>query len=167
MPKIIDNLAQRLTEEARRQVNEVGYSALNIRTVAKNCGVGVGTVYNYFPSKEALAASFLAEDWMQSLSRLHTAAQSGQIDAVMEAIYCELREFMQINNDIFRSASESLPGTPRRYHAMLRSQLSGILRPMCQDDFTADFAAEALLTWTVENKTFTEISSILKKVLAQ
>ena len=53
MPKIIENLDQRLKEEARRQIRESGYSAMTIRSVAAACGVGVGTVYNYYPSKEA------------------------------------------------------------------------------------------------------------------
>ena len=53
MPKIIENLPERLAEEARRQIEESGFSAMTIRSVAAGCGVGVGTVYNYFPSKEA------------------------------------------------------------------------------------------------------------------
>ena len=53
MPKIIENLESRLIEEAQKQIEEAGYSAVTIRSVAKACGVGVGTVYNYFPSKEA------------------------------------------------------------------------------------------------------------------
>ena len=63
MPKIIENLPEKLAEEARRQITESGYSAMTIRSVAKACGVGVGTVYNYYPSKDALVAQFMLEDW--------------------------------------------------------------------------------------------------------
>ena len=165
MPKILDDPIPKLTEEARRQIRELGYSALNIRTVARNCGVGIGTVYNYFPSKEALVASVLAEEWIQNLSRMRMAARSGQAEAVLKVIYEELQDFAQKNRDIFCAAAESLPGIPRKYHAVLRSQLSEILKPLCQKDFTADFAAEALLTWTMEEKSFPEIFALLKKVL--
>ena len=51
MPKIIENIREKLLEEARRQVMEEGYEAMTIRSVAGACGVGVGTVYNYFSSK--------------------------------------------------------------------------------------------------------------------
>ena len=64
MPKIIENIREKLLEEAKRQVSESGYSSMTIRSVATACGVGTGTVYNYFPSKDMLVASFMLEDWM-------------------------------------------------------------------------------------------------------
>jgi len=63
MPKIIENLQQKLIEEARKQAEAGGYAAVTIRSVAKACGVGVGTVYNYFPSKDALLAAYMLEGW--------------------------------------------------------------------------------------------------------
>ena len=63
MPKIIENLRVRLMEEAKRQIAESGYAFMTMRSVAKGCGVGIGTVYNYFASKNALLAAYLLEDW--------------------------------------------------------------------------------------------------------
>ena len=59
MPKIIENLRDQLLQEARKQIAERGYTGTTIRSVAGACGVGVGTVYNYFSSKEMLIASFM------------------------------------------------------------------------------------------------------------
>lgn len=56
MPKILENIRELLLQEAKRQVFENGYSSLTIRSVAGACGIGVGTVYNYFESKDALVA---------------------------------------------------------------------------------------------------------------
>ena len=39
-------------------------------SVANGCGIGVGTVYNYFSSKDMLIASFMAEDWLIRLKRM-------------------------------------------------------------------------------------------------
>ena len=61
MPKIIENLQARLAVEAKKQVEESGYAAMTIRSVAKACGVGVGTVYNYYSSKDEILASYMLE----------------------------------------------------------------------------------------------------------
>ena len=168
MPKIIKDLPEKLIEETRRQVMEVGYAALNIRTVAQNCGVGVGTVYNYFPSKEALVAQFLLQDWRKSMEQIRNGARecSGG-EGVLSVIYQELRDFYMRYEDLFHAASATIPAPPRQYHAILRNQIAQVLRPWCDDDFTADFSAEALLTWTVEGKSFSQIAGLLKKVMAR
>ncbi len=59
MPKIIENLQSKLIEEAKKQIEEAGYGAMTIRSVAKACGVGVGTVYNYFSSSRHPSAGGL------------------------------------------------------------------------------------------------------------
>jgi AcrR family transcriptional regulator len=68
MPKKLENVRELLLLEARRQAEENGYGAVTVRSVAKECGIGLGTVYNYFPSKDMLIASFILEDWEKSLS---------------------------------------------------------------------------------------------------
>lgn len=164
MPKIIENIPEKLSAEAKRLVLENGYTAMNIRAVAKNCGVGVGTVYNYFPSKDALIASFLIEEWQACLGRIHAAGQAEPgLHSALHAMHEELHGFLERYMDLFRDSDVSAP--PRQYHIILRSQLARILRPQCPDDFTADFMAEALLTWTVEGKPFPEIYGVLKKVI--
>jgi len=77
MPKIIENLKERLIDEARRQVEEDGYAAMTIRSVAKGCGVGIGTVYNYFPSKDTLVATFMLEDWQMCIRTINAAGAFG------------------------------------------------------------------------------------------
>ena len=70
MPKIIDNVREELLKEAKRQVNEEGYAQTTIRSVAKGCGIAIGTVYNYFPSKDMLIATFMMEDWSIAFSSI-------------------------------------------------------------------------------------------------
>ncbi len=166
MPKIIDNLSEKLIREARRQVMESGYAALNIRAVAKNCGVGVGTVYNYFPSKVALVAAFMAEDWKGRLNAIRRAADSSDsIDPALEAIYRTLREFYRDYSTVFRDFALSSPAPSPRYHEMLRSQLGSILRPFCTDNFTALFVSESMLVWSVAGTPLAQLSGIIHKII--
>jgi AcrR family transcriptional regulator len=167
MPKIIENLKERLISEAQKQIEANGYGAVTIRSVAKSCGVGVGTVYNYFPSKEALIATHLLEDWNKCVHTISQAAQHAvEPQPVAKCIYEQLVWFAQRHQVIFRdeAAAAGFAGSFSQYHDLLRSQLAGPLRKFCSDDFTAQFVAESLLIWTMAGKSFEEIYEILKKL---
>ena len=167
MPKIIENLELRLIQEAKRQIEESGYSAMTIRSVAKACGVGIGTVYNYFPSKEALVAASLLEDWKLCVNAIRiVSTYSDSPRPVALCIYDQLTSFAHRYQAIFQdeAARASFSGSFGKYHGILRSQLSEPLRRFCRDDFTAEFLAEALLTWTMAGKTFDELYGMMEKL---
>ena len=167
MPKIIENLESRLIEEAKKQITESGYSAMTIRSVAKQCGVGVGTVYNYFPSKEAMLASYMLADWKECIAAISAVSTySDSPKPVILCIFDQLLLFSRRHQAIFRdeAAAASFAGSFGKYHGMLRAQLSQPLRKFCSSDFAADFLAEALLTWTMAGKTFDEIYGMMEKL---
>ncbi|MEE1329426.1 MAG: TetR/AcrR family transcriptional regulator [Oscillospiraceae bacterium] len=168
MPKIIENLETRLLQEAKRQVEEIGYSAMTIRSVAKECGVGVGTVYNYFPSKDALLATYMLEDWNKCVATINAVSTySDQPAPLVRCICDQIRNYAQLHKAVFQdeAAAAGFAGSHSKYHALLRSQLAQPLRKFCQSDFSAEFIAEALLTWTVAGKTFDEIYSMIEKLM--
>lgn len=167
MPKIIENLESRLIEEAKKQIEESGYDAVTIRSIATACGVGVGTVYNYFPSKEDLVAKHLLDDWKQCITSIRAVSNcSDEPRPVALCIYDQLLSFSRRHLAIFRgeTAAASFAGSFSRYHSMLRTQLAEPLRKFCKSDFAADFLAEALLTWTMAGKSFSEIYDLLEKL---
>ena len=168
MPKIIENLESRLIEEAKKQIEEAGYGALTIRSVAKGCGVGVGTVYNYFPSKDALVASWLLQDWKECIAQIwEISTASEQALPVVRCIYDQLRQFSLRNQTVFQDAAAagSFAGSFSQYHSLLRHQLAEPLEKFCPDKFTAEFITEALLTWTMANKSFDELYGMIRKLL--
>ena len=167
MPKIIENLPERLAQEARRQIEESGFAAMTIRSVAKGCGVGVGTVYNYYPSKEALVATFILEDWKKCVVHIQSCADDAPLpEAVLQIMHQKLRLFMEQYDPIFRdeSAAISYTGSTSKYHGVLREQLAAPLRKVCKDDFTSQFIAEAMLTWSVAGKSFDEIFAVVNNL---
>ncbi len=168
MPKIIENLEQRLIEEAKKQIEESGYSAMTIRSVAKGCGVGIGTVYNYFPSKDELVARYLLEDWKQCIADIQAVSEASAAPRpVLQCMYHQLISFSRRHQSIFgdEGAAVSFSGSFSLYHGMLRRQLAQPLGKFCSGDFQAEFVAEALLTWTMAGKTFNEIYGMLSKNL--
>ena len=167
MPKIIENLEKRLIDEARQQIKEAGYSALTIRSVAKACGVGVGTVYNYFSSKDELLATYMLEDWTRCIAAIEAVSTySDQPAPVVHCIYDQLVHYSQLHQAVFRdeAAAASFAGSFSRYHGLLRSQLSAPLRKFCESDFASEFIAEAILTWTTAGKSLDEICGMIGKL---
>ena len=155
MPKIIAHLRERLLSEARRQVGELGYGAVTVRGVASACGVGTGTVYNYFRSKEHLIASFIAEDWRETMLRIETRSAGLDARGILSLEYDELGTFSLQYRKLFSdpSAIRTFSALSREKHITLRDQLAkpveNALQSDCKDaPFIAQFLAESLLTWT-------------------
>ena len=167
MPKIIENLEERLIEEAKKQIEASGYSAMTIRSVASGCGVGVGTVYNYFSSKDSLLATCLLRDWHTCVAAIHDVSQTSDLpEPVVRCIFDQLHSFARRHEAIFRdeAAASAFAGSFSRYHGMLRAQLASPLRKFCGSDFAAEFIAESLLTWSMSGKPFHDIYGMINKL---
>ncbi len=168
MPKILSDPKQNMLSEVERLLNQGGYNAVTIRAVATGCGVGVGTVYNYFPSKEALIAEYLLTDWRTCIANIHAiSAGADNAQPVAQAVHAQLLRFTGSHMAIFqaKAAHGSFAGSFSQYHGLLRSQLAAPLRRFCESDFAAEFVAEALLTWTVAGKEFCEIWGLLRPIV--
>lgn len=174
MPKILEDPVKRLIAETRRQIREQGYRATTIRSVAKGCGVGVGTVYNYFDSKEQLTAAFLAEEWLLLKAEMEQkTAGCTESERVLRIVYDGLTAFLEQNRTLFsEDAARSLyAASVLTRHPMLREQLAAMLLPLASAAdttdaaFLAEFTAEALLTWTVANKSFSDLFSVLYPII--
>lgn len=169
MPKIIENVRNLLLDTAKKQIEERGYANTTIRSVAGECGLAVGTVYNYFKSKDMLIATFVVEDWNFYLSDIRGAQISDPRKAIHK-IYDTLINFSKKHRSLFSDpeAAKVYSAVFSERHKTLRSQISEIIAPICppgSGDFTAEFVAESLLTWTVAGKDFDSIFTILEKIL--
>lgn len=170
MPKIIENLRDQLLQEARKQIAERGYTGTTIRSVAGACGVGVGTVYNYFSSKEMLIAAFMMEDWQKQLDAM-AALPKDQPEALLRGVYDALCAYAAGHQDLFSDEGAakaiSLGFAPR--HRMLREQLTGFILPICKGGnaaFTAVFIAESLISWTMEGTPFDTLYPVIHKLIS-
>lgn len=53
-----------ILSQCRNLVMDQGIEALNMRSVAAACGVALGSIYNYFPSKSDLIRAAVEDVWM-------------------------------------------------------------------------------------------------------
>ena len=164
MPKILENIRGQLLTEAKRQIIEQGYGNTTIRSVASGCGIAVGTVYNYFKSKDMLIASFILEDWLMCIESISSQPKENKKE-YLHFIHLSLKRFEQKYTALFsdKEAKSVFNTAFSERHGQLRSQIAQLIATICPDSdkFLSEFVAEAMLTWTMAGKSFDEIYSLL------
>jgi len=172
MPKIIENLKEQIVEEARKQLFENGYSKTTIRSVASALGIGTGTLYNHFKSKDMLISSFMLEDWHLATDNMRNLDASDKF-RFLEGIHSSLSEFIDKYRFLFidKEASATYFSVFSQRHHQLVGVIANIISPVCKDsvdvdhDFLAAHIAESMLFWTLQETPFDIQLSILKKLL--
>ncbi|MBQ7599594.1 MAG: TetR/AcrR family transcriptional regulator [Clostridia bacterium] len=169
MPKLIENVRENLIREARHQAETIGYSSMTIRSISEACGIGTGTVYNYFPSKEHLAAAFMLEDWEKLLCGMKKLPCRDP-ETFLESVFGLLRGFFISHAFLFRDrkAEAAYTGSVTGKHPLLRNQLAGVILPVCaysaaeDKPFLSEFIAESFLSWAGCGENFTRLYSVIR-----
>lgn len=63
-----------ILKTSRKLIQQQGWPAINIRSVAAACGVSVGSIYNYFDSKAALVCATVESIWCEIFRRPEDSA---------------------------------------------------------------------------------------------
>jgi AcrR family transcriptional regulator len=100
MPKIVDHDQYRkeLLFKSFDLFAQKGYSSITMRQLAQGLGVSTGTLYHYFPSKEALFLQLVDELDQQDL--LNFWAEAGNLPTLPERIETMFK-FIAKNEDNF------------------------------------------------------------------
>ena len=67
MNKIVTS-KEDILKASREIASKDGLQSINMRNVAKHCGVAVGSIYNYFPSKADLIIATVEDIWKSFFS---------------------------------------------------------------------------------------------------
>lgn len=170
MPKVLDDIRNKLIAEAQNQVNINGYAGMTVRSVAKACGVGIGTMYNYFKSKEDLIHTLMYEDWLLSVEKIRLCSeQTNHPKEILKLIYDEMLGFMQRHNCLLSdpNAAKVFAMSYVEGHIFLREQISEYLKRSCEahsknpSPLLPVYLAEAILVWTAAGKSFDEIYEVM------
>ena len=112
-------------------------------------------------------ASVLLQRWRQAVEEIAVVAEEVQVpETLLRSMYDQLCAFMDQYRVLFQDegAVAVFTASFARYHDLLRSQLARPLQTCCENDFEAEFIAEALLTWTVAGEGFDEIYAVIRKI---
>lgn len=130
MPKIIEDVENRILRAARERLLGGDLSSFSARGIAEDCGIAVGTIYNHYRDKESLMGAVMAQDWQAELRK--AAARIATVDSPEEGILClyeAMRSFSAVYEAIWAAAptGEGFGSLFRTRHKLLLSQIEGQL----------------------------------------
>ena len=174
MPKIILNLRDRILENARTLLEREGYNGLAMRRVAASCNIALGTVYNYFPSKDMLAGAMIAQDWFKVLERMDLDIRNTtDVHDGLCAVADGLEKFQAAHAEIWKqygSTSGSGYSYPERHAVLvdaLAKRISDVLKAgKCEDEKTVcTLLAEAMISLSSHANHYSDHSEILERMI--
>ncbi|MBI9109018.1 MAG: TetR/AcrR family transcriptional regulator [Spirochaetales bacterium] len=101
MSRVIENPRELILKKAEVLLFNEGYSSVNIRRVAKDCGIAVGTIYNYFPGKKELVIEMMVNFWINFFLKINTEINSDKdfylkLKYIMDELSCILKRFKDV-----------------------------------------------------------------------
>ena len=97
---------------SRKIVSEKGLPALNMRTLAKECGIALGTLYNYYSDKDELVVAAIESVWQDILEK--SAPDSGvRFSQYVMHIYARILSGLKDYPDFFAAHSISVAGSAK------------------------------------------------------
>lgn len=134
MRKKDDTLQSTLLNSAREIADTEGISAVNIRSLAEKAGVASGTVYNYFPSKDAILLALTEEYWKQTLLEMDTIISKSSFYEQLLEIFAFLKEqISQSAGKLMDSLGHAQPAGQMRMSSMHSSLEISLIRLLEQD----------------------------------
>lgn len=149
MPKIIPDVRKHILESARRQLIESGFSGLSLRGVAADCGIALGTTYNYFSSKADLASAVMKEDWDRVINSI--GENEADVKEAVCNIYRAIHAFTKDYGSLIREGNKASPEKARDEHTRLVEDLTLKLKEVLhkygydETDSYLSLAAELIL----------------------
>lgn len=143
---------EKILDKAYERACADGLAALDTRSVARECGVAVGTIYNYFPDMAALRTEVMQRFWAEALADVGQRARESHGEGALA--YCRhLMEALSRSMEGFRATwlrdIAMLDGRTRQRGrdaeaACFGEIRQGIVRAIEQDDRIASVARERL-----------------------
>jgi AcrR family transcriptional regulator len=124
-----------ILEAAARLFAERGFHATSMRDLCAALGMSPGNLYHWFPSKQAIVASFIEADRAETAARLAALSRANDLRAalpkqllatVTEASEPEIRLYLEVYATALRDPE--LAPLVRNADAAVRAQLAELLR---------------------------------------
>ncbi|MDV9187419.1 TetR/AcrR family transcriptional regulator [Streptomyces sp. SR27] len=142
----------RILDAARRRLAADGFAALSLDAVAKDAGVGVGTVYRRFHNRAGLVYALIEDNESRFQEEFARQAEDGSPSARerLRAFLHGMADLVEDNRELLLLAEASVPAgryrsAPFRRH---HEQVVGMVAELAPDADTAYLADLLLMAYT-------------------
>ena len=140
LARVIENPRKLILDEAQKILYNEGYSNISIRRLARECNIAVGTIYNYFPSKNDLIVEMMTNFWEGYFDNIDSILNEREdFYENLRNIFEQLSKFIKkfravwLNSDIYSSSVEIESGFKR--HDIYIDKLIRIVEKMLINDY--------------------------------
>lgn len=120
----------RILEAAGIYFGKAGYHMADLDEIAKNAGVGKGTLYRYFSNKEELfieTVSYFAE---KMYSEIVSKIEKSDIKQIVEIIFEAHQQYYNKNRDIYSLVTKAITAMPEKlvsiFHGIHQEKMKNI-----------------------------------------
>lgn len=140
-----------------------GITKIDIRSVAKNSGIAVGTVYNYFPSKGDLLVAVIEDFWGEAFAEVDWESFGkndfyNNLERIYNILYIHLNKFKEnwLEELSFLKTHEKLLGKQKQneYFRNIYNKIMKIMeidKSLKQYQWTSVISKEKLVEFIFEN----------------
>lgn len=118
---------QALLVSAARHFAEHGLTGANINRISTDAGYAKGTVYNYFPSKEALFSAVLEGGSEQAVARYRARDIQGSITDHLLALAEEDVRLVRDHEDFMKTLIREMPAVRTQTRALIDTSMAPLI----------------------------------------
>lgn len=112
MPKKIINLDEMIFKAAWKLFINNGYDNVDMKGIAKECNIAVGTLYNYYDNKKDLFLKVLEASWNNTFEKIETVISKDEdniktLEKVIKILYMDIKDRRGIGSNLLESESIS------------------------------------------------------------
>ncbi len=135
MPKNIENVKEKILKSAEDLLLKKGLKTFTLRAVAEECHIAVGTIYNYFSSKDMILAEIMLADWIETVHKTKAHCDNADtVEQALEAAFVQVSVFTQKFSPIWAEYAAPVSFGKENFdrHKMLVTQLADCLSLPCR-----------------------------------
>ncbi|MBS4538314.1 TetR/AcrR family transcriptional regulator [Clostridium sp. D2Q-11] len=141
MPKIINDIEERIFVSAFNLFSKHGYKKVDMKIIAEESGIAVGTLYNYHPNKKSLFIDVFNKSWAETFEKLdlvlrNDAAKMDKINSFVRVLYDEILKRKGMGNELIKTS------IIKREEGYIKGELLSRLKQMLSMKEEVDYILE-------------------------